>query len=42
MKKFILAIFLATFAFAGVNAQKVGYDPVKAPFGHAKTVSIVV
>ena len=36
MKKFILAIFLATFAFAGVNAQKVGYDPVKAPFGHGQ------
>ena len=36
MKKFILAIFLATFAFAGVNAQKAGYDPVKAPFGHGQ------
>ncbi len=36
MKKFILAIVLAAFAFVGVNAQKAGYDPVKAPFGHGQ------
>ena len=36
MKKFILAIVLATFTLVGVNAQKAGYDPVKAPFGHGQ------
>lgn len=36
MKKFILAIVLATFAFAGVNAQNAEYDPVNAPFGHGQ------
>ena len=36
MKKFILAIVLATFALVGVNAQKTGYDPVKAPYGHGQ------
>ena len=36
MKKFILAIVLATFALVGVNAQKAGYDPVNAPFGQGQ------
>ena len=36
MKKFILAIVLATFALVGVNAQKAGYDPVKAPYGQGQ------
>ena len=36
MKKFILAIIFATTALLGVNAQKEGYDPVKAPFGHGQ------
>ncbi len=36
MKKFILAIILAATAMVGVNAQKAGYDPVKAPFGHGQ------
>lgn len=36
MKKFILAIVLAASALVGVNAQKAGYDPVKAPFGHGQ------
>ncbi|MGV8963969.1 MAG: tetratricopeptide repeat protein [Candidatus Saccharimonadaceae bacterium] len=36
MKKFILAIFMVATAFAGVNAQKAGYDPVNAPFGHGQ------
>ena len=36
MKKFILAIVLATFTLVGMNAQKAGYDPVKAPFGHGQ------
>ena len=35
MKKFILAIFAATM-FLGVNAQKAGYDPVNAPYGHGQ------
>ena len=35
MKKFILAIFAATIFF-GVNAQKAGYDPVNAPYGHGQ------
>jgi tetratricopeptide (TPR) repeat protein len=36
MKKFILAIIFMATAFVGVNAQKEGYDPVKAPFGHGQ------
>ena len=36
MKKIILAIVLVTFALVGANAQKAGYDPVKAPYGHGQ------
>ena len=36
MKKFILAIIFAATALVGVNAQKAGYDPVNAPFGHGQ------
>ncbi len=36
MKKFILAIVLATSTLVGVSAQKAGYDPVNAPFGHGQ------
>lgn len=36
MKKFILAIIFAATTLIGVNAQKAGYDPVKAPFGHGQ------
>ena len=36
MKKFILAIIFATTALVGVNAQKDGYDPTNAPFGHGQ------
>ena len=36
MKKLILAIVLVTTAMMGVNAQKAGYDPVKAKFGHGQ------
>lgn len=36
MKKFILAIIFASTALVGVNAQKAGYDPVNAPFGHGQ------
>ena len=36
MKKFILAIVIMATAIVGVNAQKAGYDPVKAPFGHGQ------
>ena len=36
MKKFILAIIFAATALVGVNAQKAGYDPVNAPYGHGQ------
>ncbi|HTN67903.1 MAG TPA: tetratricopeptide repeat protein [Dysgonamonadaceae bacterium] len=36
MKKFILAIILSVTALVGINAQKAGYDPVKAPYGHGQ------
>ena len=36
MKKLILAIVLVTTALMGVNAQKAGYDPVNARFGHGQ------
>ena len=36
MKKFILAIIFATTALIGVNAQKAGYDPLNAPYGHGQ------
>lgn len=36
MKKLILAIVLVTSALVGANAQKAGYDPVKAPYGHGQ------
>ena len=35
MKKFILAIIASTI-FLGINAQKAGYDPVNAPYGHGE------
>ncbi|MDO5665398.1 MAG: hypothetical protein Q4G63_09100 [Bacteroidia bacterium] len=36
MKKLLLSGFLAMATIAGLNAQKAGYDPVKAPFGHGE------
>ncbi|HUI33870.1 MAG: hypothetical protein PHO84_03085 [Dysgonamonadaceae bacterium] len=36
MKKLILAIVLVTSALVGANAQKAGYDPVNAPYGHGQ------
>lgn len=36
MKKLILSGFFAIAMIAGVSAQKAGYDPVKAPFGHGE------
>ena len=36
MKKFILAIVFVASAIVGVNAQKAGYDPVNAPYGHGQ------
>ena len=36
MKKLVLSGFLAIVAIAGMNAQKAGYDPVKAPWGHGQ------
>lgn len=36
MKKLVLSGFLAIVAIAGMNAQKTGYDPVKAPWGHGQ------
>lgn len=36
MKKFILAIIFVATALVGANAQKAGYDPVNAPYGHGQ------
>ena len=36
MKKLLLSGFLAIATIAGLSAQKAGYDPVKAPFGHGQ------
>lgn len=36
MKKLILAVVLVVSALGGATAQKAGYDPVKAPFGHGQ------
>lgn len=36
MKKLVLSGFLAIATIAGLSAQKAGYDPVKAPFGHGE------
>lgn len=36
MRKLILSGIMAIAVIAGVNAQKAGYDPVKAPFGHGE------
>ncbi|WP_294069503.1 tetratricopeptide repeat protein [Proteiniphilum sp. UBA1028] len=36
MKKLLLSGFMAVAMVVGVNAQKAGYDPVKAPFGHGE------
>ena len=36
MKKLLLSGFLAIATIAGLSAQKAGYDPVKAPFGHGE------
>jgi len=36
MKKLLLSGFLTIAMVVGVNAQKAGYDPVKAPFGHGE------
>ncbi len=36
MKKLLLIGFLAIAAVLSINAQKAGYDPVKAPFGHGE------
>ena len=36
MKKLILAIILLTTGLVGANAQKAGYDPVNARFGHGQ------
>lgn len=36
MRKLILSGIMAIAIIAGVNAQKAGYDPVKAPFGHGE------
>src|SRR5690554_1017641 len=36
MKKLLLSGLVATLMVVGVSAQKAGYDPVKAPFGHGQ------
>ena len=36
MKKIVLFGIFALATFAGANAQKAGYDPVKSPFGHGE------
>ncbi|BBD46455.1 MAG: hypothetical protein PHT14_08190 [Petrimonas sp.] len=36
MRKLLLSGFLAIATIAGLSAQKAGYDPVKAPFGHGE------
>jgi len=36
MRKLLLSGFLALATVAGLSAQKAGYDPVKAPFGHGE------
>lgn len=36
MKKLLLSGFVAIAMVVGVNAQKAGYDPVNAPFGHGQ------
>ena len=36
MKKLLLSAFFAIAAIVAVNAQKAGYDPVNAPFGHGE------
>ena len=36
MKRLLLSAFVAALLIAGVSAQKAGYDPVKAPFGHGQ------
>jgi tetratricopeptide (TPR) repeat protein len=36
MKKLLLSGLVATLMVVGINAQKAGYDPVKAPFGHGQ------
>ncbi len=36
MKKLLLSGLLAIATLMGINAQKAGYDPVKAPFGHGE------
>ncbi len=36
MKRLLLSGFVAALLIAGVSAQKAGYDPVKAPFGHGQ------
>lgn len=36
MKKIVLSGFLALATIMGIEAQKAGYDPVKAPFGHGE------
>jgi tetratricopeptide (TPR) repeat protein len=36
MRRLLLSGFLAFATVAGLSAQKAGYDPVKAPFGHGE------
>jgi len=36
MRKLLLSGFLAIATIAGLSAQKAGYDPVNAPFGHGE------
>ena len=36
MKRFLVSGFVAFLLIAGASAQKAGYDPVKAPFGHGQ------
>lgn len=36
MKKLLLTGFFAIAAIVAINAQKAGYDPVNAPFGHGE------
>ncbi len=36
MRKLLLTVFLAIAVIAGAVAQKAGYDPVNAPFGHGE------
>lgn len=36
MRKLLFTGILAISMIAGVNAQKAGYDPIKAPFGHGE------